>query len=148
VARLWLWAFAAMLALLAGCAGLPPGPQGAAAEARAQLGRHYHYGGVAPAMGFDCSGLAQWCWSRQGLKLPRTAREQFRKGRKVRLKDLEPGDLVFFDTLGAGHASHVGLWQGKGRFIHAPSSGGVVREDRLCDPYWARRYMGARRPEP
>jgi cell wall-associated NlpC family hydrolase len=92
--------------------------------------------------------LAQWCWSRQGWALPRTAREQFRQGRKVMLADLEPGDLVFFDTLGAGHASHVGVWQGGGCFIHAPSHSGVVRRDRLKDPYWAHRYLGARRPQP
>lgn len=140
------------LLALAGCATAPTGGAGgrgalAAAEAADQKGVPYRYGGADPS-GFDCSGLARWCWSKAGVVLPRRARDQFAKGRKVGKKELRPGDLVFFSMSGGRAPDHVGVYQGGGLFIHAPSSGGKVRSDRLDDPYWSRRAMGARRPGP
>jgi cell wall-associated NlpC family hydrolase len=79
-----------------------------------------------------------------GLNLPRSSREQYRTGTPVPRNRLQPGDLVFFDTSGRGTVSHVGLYAGSGRFIHAPKSGGTIRSEQLQNPYFKRRYVGAR----
>lgn len=103
----------------------------------------YRHGGSDPA-GFDCSGFVQYVFGRHGLKLPREVRDQYTVGDGVKLEDVKAGDLVFFATKSSG-ASHVGLALGDGRFVHAPSSNGVVRVERYSTSYWARRLVGARR---
>jgi len=94
--------------------------------------------------GFDCSGFVWYVFARQGISVPRTVASQFRAGAPVRPNALRPGDLVFFDT-GGSPASHVGVVVGADLFVHAPSSRGVVRTEHLSAPYWASRYVGARR---
>ena len=103
----------------------------------------YRNGGSDPS-GFDCSGFMQWVFKQAGTNLPREVRDQFRVGRQVERHDVQPGDLVFFETVSRG-ASHVGLAIGDGEFVHAPSSRGVVRVEKLATSYWAQRYVGARR---
>jgi cell wall-associated NlpC family hydrolase len=107
------------------------------------LGVPYRNGGSDPS-GFDCSGLVQWVFARHGTMLPREVKDQYRVGRSVDLRDLSPGDLIFFETVSRG-ASHVGMVIGEGRFIHAPSSNGVVRVEPYTANYWIRRFVGARR---
>jgi cell wall-associated NlpC family hydrolase len=107
------------------------------------LGIPYRNGGSDPS-GFDCSGLVQWAFARHGRALPREAQDQFRTGREIDLKDVRPGDLIFFETVSRG-ASHVGMVIGEGRFVHAPSSRGVVRVEPYTATYWMRRFVGARR---
>ena len=103
----------------------------------------YRDGGSDPG-GFDCSGFVWYVFSRQGIAVPRTVASQFHTGAPVRPAALRPGDLVFFRT-GSSPASHVGMVVGTDLFVHAPSSHGVVRTERLSAPYWASRYVGARR---
>jgi cell wall-associated NlpC family hydrolase len=107
------------------------------------LGVPYRNGGSDPS-GFDCSGLVQWVFARHGTMLPREVKDQYHVGRAVDLRDVQPGDLIFFETVSRG-ASHVGMVLGEGRFIHAPSSNGVVRIEPYTANYWIRRYVGARR---
>jgi cell wall-associated NlpC family hydrolase len=106
-------------------------------------GIRYRNGGSGPD-GFDCSGFTQYVFARYGLALPRDVREQFREGRQVDAGQLAPGDLVFFSTTDPG-ASHVGIVIGSDQFVHAPSSDGVVRVERLRASYWSQRFIGARR---
>jgi cell wall-associated NlpC family hydrolase len=106
-------------------------------------GARYRNGGSGPD-GFDCSGFTRYVFARYGLTLPRDVREQYRAGRDVEAGELEPGDLVFFSTTEPG-ASHVGIVIGSDQFIHAPSSNGVVRVERLRASYWSQRFIGARR---
>ena len=110
------------------------------------LGIPYRNGGSDPS-GFDCSGLIQWAFARHGQVLPREVRDQFQKGREIDLKDVQPGDLIFFETVSRG-ASHVGMVIGGGRFVHAPRSGAMVRVESLQTPYWRQRFNGARRLDP
>ncbi|OFW04272.1 MAG: hypothetical protein A3I61_09835 [Acidobacteria bacterium RIFCSPLOWO2_02_FULL_68_18] len=109
------------------------------------LGVPYRNGGSDPT-GFDCSGFVQWVFGRHGLALPREVRDQYRVGRDVDLDEVRAGDLLFFQTVTRG-ASHVGIALGHGRFVHAPSSRGVVRVEPYSASYWARRFVGARRVE-
>jgi hypothetical protein len=111
--------------------------------ALALRGVPYRHGGADPA-GFDCSGFVWYVFSRHGLALPRTVPEQFHAGRPA-VGALQTGDLVFFTTVASG-PSHVGIALGPDEFVHAPSSRGVVRVERLSDSYWSSRYLGARRP--
>ncbi|MBI4207920.1 MAG: C40 family peptidase [Betaproteobacteria bacterium] len=109
------------------------------------VGVQYQFGGHSPDTGFDCSGLVQYLFSEVlGLALPRRAQDMSRIGSAVRHHELHPGDLVFFDTLREPF-SHVGIYLGDHRFIHAPSSGGQVEVVFMTDRYWHRRYNGARR---
>jgi cell wall-associated NlpC family hydrolase len=103
----------------------------------------YRNGGTDPS-GFDCSGFVQWVFAKNGVPLPREVREQYGAGQKVGLRDVQPGDLVFFQTVSRG-APHVGVVIGAGPFVHAPSSTGVVRVERFTATYWAKRFVGARR---
>jgi cell wall-associated NlpC family hydrolase len=144
--------------LAGGCAGRAPAPPTAMpsrpispheAEAVVQAalafrGVPYRNGGADPRAGFDCSGLVQYVYAQAGVGLPRETRYQYLTGREVERHDLEPGDLVFFRTVTDG-ASHVGIAIDRDRFVHAPSSRGVVRVERLEADYWRRRYVGARR---
>ncbi|ARP75785.1 C40 family peptidase [Bordetella genomosp. 6] len=114
-------------------------------EALGQLGVRYRFGGISPDTGFDCSGLVAYTAERSlGLKLPRISADIARWGTNIDRKELRPGDLVFFNTLGRRY-SHVGIYMGENRFIHSPSSGGVVRVENMTVAYWAKRYNGARR---
>jgi cell wall-associated NlpC family hydrolase len=106
-------------------------------------GTPYLNGGSDPA-GFDCSGFVQWVFAQRGLALPREVKQQYRVGRIIDSDDIQPGDLVFFETVSPG-ASHVGIALGGGEFVHAPSSRGVVRIERYTSGYWADRWVGARR---
>ena len=111
-------------------------------------GAPYRNGGSDPS-GFDCSGFVWYVFDHHGLRLPRTVTEQFQAGNHVDQKDLRPGDLVFFDTSGAGfqssQATHVGILIGGEEFVHAPSTSGQVRVERLGSSYWAPRFLEARR---
>jgi cell wall-associated NlpC family hydrolase len=114
-------------------------------HALALLGVDYKRGGKLPLTGFDCSGLVRYVFRQaQGIDLPNTARDQSKLGEKVQREALQPGDLVFYNTLRRTF-SHVGIYLGENRFIHAPSTGGEVRIDDMTSPYWATRFDGARR---
>ena len=106
-------------------------------------GAPYRNGGADPT-GFDCSGFVWYVFSQHGLAIPRTVQDQFRIGESVSPSDLRAGDLVFFSTTAPG-ASHVGIVIGGDSFVHAPSSSGVVRVERLGASYWSSRFVGARR---
>jgi cell wall-associated NlpC family hydrolase len=106
-------------------------------------GVRYRDGGADPD-GFDCSGFTQYVFAQYGLALPRAVREQFQAGTPVDADAVEAGDLLFFTTVAPG-PTHVGIALGGDQFIHAPSSTGVVRVERVSSSYWAGRYLGARR---
>ena len=109
------------------------------------VGVGYRYGGDTPERGLDCSGLVRYVFQEvTGVALPRTARELSRLGATVRTSELEPGDLVFFNTRSFAF-SHVGIYLGDDRFIHAPSRGREVGVATLSSSYWQKRYNGARR---
>jgi cell wall-associated NlpC family hydrolase len=110
------------------------------------VGTPYRYGGNSPETGFDCSGLINFVFLHSaGLKLPRTTRELIEIDAPVVARDrLYPGDLVYFNTLG-GRVSHIGIYVGERRFVHAPSSGGTVRMDNLDTDYWRKHYVEAKR---
>lgn len=110
------------------------------------VGTPYSYGGNTQAGGFDCSGLIDFVFmDAAGLRLPRSTRELIQlDARAVARSRLQPGDLVFFNP-GGGPATHIGIYVGEGRFVHAPSSGGTVRLDFLDSDYWNRAYFGAKR---
>lgn len=104
----------------------------------------YRFGGEDPSTGFDCSGFIRYVLGAHALQVPRTTGEQYRLGRTVTRRDIEPGDLVFFSTVAPG-ASHVGLAVSRDEFVHAPATSGVVRVERLDADYWRSRFVGARR---
>ena len=109
------------------------------------VGTPYRWGGESAKKGFDCSGLTMVVYRLNGLELPRNSRDQFRAGTPVQREDLKEGDLVFFATSRRGRISHVGVYTGGGRFIHAPGQGKRIRIAFLSNSYFSRRYMGARR---
>jgi cell wall-associated NlpC family hydrolase len=109
------------------------------------LGIDYRNGGNSPVTGFDCSGLVAHVYRQAwGLRLPRDTKGQSEAGVPVSLAELEPGDLVFYNTQNRPY-SHVGIYLGDGRFVHAPKTGASVRVERLAASYWSKRYDGARR---
>lgn len=109
------------------------------------LGVRYKSGGDSPDTGFDCSGLVNHVFqSAIGLKLPRSAAEISRLGSPIEEQELQPGDLVFYNTMRRDY-SHVGIYLGDKRFIHAPASGGLVRIEDMEERYWRTRFNGARR---
>lgn len=108
-------------------------------------GVRYVYGAESPKHGFDCSGLVYHVYTHFGFALPRRASVQYKNGVSVGQPDLQPGDLVFFDTNGGSRSiSHVGIYIGDGQFIHASTSRGVMIS-RLDDNYWSKAYYGAKR---
>ena len=114
------------------------------ATARKAVGVKYKFGGNKPSEGLDCSGLVHWAFHQHGVNVPRSTGALFEQGHKVKAKDLLPGDLVFFDITGYG-VSHVGIYSGGGRMVHAPSTGSPVREESMEIKYWVRRFLGGRR---
>jgi len=109
------------------------------------VGTPYRYGGNTPEGGFDCSGLVNYVYRDMlDMRLPRTSRDlASMQGPRIRPRELAGGDLVFFGS--GGTVSHVGIYVGEGRFVHAPSTGGTVRLDRLDGSWWRDHYSGARR---
>lgn len=150
---------APLLLIVAGCASSPP--QGArnafrypsltveqasdvAIHALGLVGTPYRHGGDTPDGGFDCSGLIGYVYrSRAGLAPPRTVAQLAGFGDTVAAAELRTGDLVLF---GGGPPTHAGIYVGDGRFVHAPSTGGTVRLDRLASSYWSRQPLAVRRP--
>ena len=126
-----------------GDAAAGPGPT-ALRIAETRIGSPYRYGGSGPDT-FDCSGLVSYAYSSVGIRLPRTAAQQYAAVRPVPRQDLEPGDLVFFRVDGK-NVGHVGIYAGDGRFVDAPQTGGRVRVASLDDPWYRERYVGAGRP--
>ncbi len=111
------------------------------------IGVRYRWGGNTPDSGLDCSGFVRYVFQDTlGLALPRRAEEMSRVGEKVRMSDLKPGDLVFFNTMRRTF-SHVGIYIGDNKFVHSPSTGSTVRVDDMDDGYWEKRFTGARRIE-
>ncbi len=109
------------------------------------VGTPYRYGGNTPDSGFDCSGLVNYVFRDMlDLRLPRTSRElAAMQGPKIANNRLAPADLVFFGN--GDEVSHVGIYVGEGRFVHAPRTGGTVRLDHLDGAYWRDHYTGAKR---
>jgi len=104
----------------------------------------YLWGGSSFDAGFDCSGLAMTVYQYNGLNLPRSSKEQYEAGTPVDRDSLLKGDLVFFATAGKNKISHVGIYAGEGRFIHAPGGGKKVRVDSMSKSYYKYRYLGGR----
>ena len=146
---------ALLTAALSACSSVPERPAPVAARAsdetaakalehaRDMLGKPYKFAGDTPA-GFDCSGLVKYAYGRAGITLPRDTQSQQRMSVLVSTHALRAGDLLFFDQEGK-KKSHVGLYLGNSRFIHAPSSGGRVRIDSLNAPFWKKHFVEARR---
>ena len=107
------------------------------------VGKPYRYGGSSPA-GFDCSGLVLYSYKQAGLALPHNTDRQRTSSRAIKVAELRPGDLLFFNQEGKKYG-HVAIYVGKGQFVHAPSSGKSVRSDRLDNPYWKKHLSEARR---
>lgn len=120
----------------------PAGEQAAIVAVR-QIGVPYRYGGDS-VRGFDCSGLVQYAWSAAGRKVPRTTGEQWRQMQPVADRDLEPGDVLFFNI--DGKVSHVGLYLGSRRFVHAPESGREVTIADLDSEFYRRAFIRGGRP--
>lgn len=136
-----------------GVAGVPAGSSASAQTAdavRAQVvfaavqmvGVPYRYGGSTPD-GFDCSGLVQYAYSNAGLRVPRTAAEQLDASSPLTLEHAQAGDLLFFRD--GGRTSHVAIYLGEGRFVHAPSTGRRVSLDSFGNTYWRMRFARAGR---
>jgi murein DD-endopeptidase len=142
------FAAAALLTVLAlaGCASTPPRvatPGARAASTAAQLvGTPYRYGGATPA-GFDCSGLVYYSYLQAGVTLPRSTELQQRASSPIPLAEARGGDLLFFNP--DGKVSHVGIYLGDDRFVHAPSTGKTVQLASLQSDYYRRHFVGAGR---
>lgn len=147
--------------LLAACSTVPPNPapisdpafsrltetqsQYVTIQALGLVGTPYRYGGNTPDSGFDCSGLIAWVYRTQaGLIPPRTVAQLQSWGQPVAGDQLRAGDLVLFGQ--GATPTHAGIYVDEGRFVHAPSTGGKVRMDRLTASYWARQQVSFRRP--
>ncbi|WP_420997205.1 C40 family peptidase [Cupriavidus sp. 30B13] len=161
-ARLPLLCAAALF--LAACASAPPprhgglqrlpgtsmtdpsaGLEEVSIQAMSLVGTPYRYGGNTPDSGFDCSGLVRYVVLRAAnVNLPRTTEAMGERGVPLERSQVASGDLVFFNTTGRAN-SHVGIYVGQNRFVHAPSTGGTVRLEDMGKSYWASRYNGARR---
>lgn len=114
-----------------------------AALAKSQLGKPYRYGGDSPT-GFDCSGLVYFSHTKLSIRIPRTSHQQHYFALPIKTEELESGDAVFF-TLNGKNISHVGIYIGKGQFVHAPKSGKMVSTGFLSDLFWKTRFVGGGR---
>ena len=123
-----------------GSAHSAPGPR-VVAIAKRYIGTRYRYGGRTPATGFDCSGYTRYVMARAGRRIPGGAKNQFLRMRRVRAP--RPGDLVFFRTI-RNRVSHVGIYVGNYRFLHAPRTGKRIGYADIRNRYWRKRYAGAR----
>jgi len=126
---------------------VPPAPERSALvlDAMGYIGTPYVRGGNTGATGLDCSGFVKAVYQQaEGITLPRSAHEQAHATLEIDRTDLQPGDLVFFNTLRRAF-SHVGIYLGEGRFIHAPRPGAQVRIESMNSSYWRTRFNGARR---
>ncbi|WP_420468778.1 C40 family peptidase [Panacagrimonas sp.] len=140
----------ALILLVAACSSsrYRPTPEtdalrrGIVLDALGQIGRPYRYGGTTPEGGFDCSGLVQYVYGLQGLSVPRTTREQFKAGERIKLRHAEPGDLLFYSFSGRG-IDHVAVYLGDGQAVHAPSSGKQVIVAPIENRWWKQRYRDA-----
>ena len=146
-----------LVAILAGCATAPaprqetvrPPPSPVAKQrdevvmyALGLMGSDYRFGGANPSSGFDCSGMVSYIYQNAvGMKLPHNAYRMAQMSKKVEKGELRPGDLVFFNTLHRPY-SHVGIYIGRGRFVHAPGTNGKIRIGNLDSGYFAKRYEG------
>ena len=131
---------------------LVPAPRAERSEALLQallaLGLDYKYGGKSVVTGFDCSGLVAHVYKEAwGIQLPLNTKGQSQAGMPVSIAELQAGDLVFYDTLKRPY-SHVGIYLGDGKFVHAPKTGAQVRVESIKAIYWSQRFNGARRIEP
>ena len=116
-----------------------------ALRAIGMIGISYKHGGNSPESGLDCSGLVRYVFKEAwGTSLPRTSEEISQVGKQIDSHDMQPGDLVFYNTLKRGF-SHVGIYLGDNKFIHSPSAGGQVRIESMDLSYWKNRFNGARR---
>ena len=116
-------------------------------QAMGLLGVPYRRGGSSESTGFDCSGFVRHLYEKSvGQILPRRAVDQARATEVIDREELKPGDLVFFNTMRRTF-SHVGIYVGEGKFIHAPRTGSAVRVEDMRDAYWAKRFTGARRAD-
>ena len=150
------------VALTAGCASAPPTPAaapgrvtlepraadaalgGAIAEvAMGMVGTRYRYGGTDPVEGFDCSGLVYYAYGQAGYRVPRTSQELFKATRKISVGQAGAGDLMFFQD--QAKLSHVGIYLGEGRFVHAPASGQNVAVASLDTPYYQQHLVAVGR---
>ena len=114
-------------------------------HALSQTGVKYKYGGISPDSGFDCSGFVRYVFQEAAnLTLPHGASAMSQIGQKVNENELQPGDLVFFNTMKSVY-SHVGIYVGNNRFIHAPRAGSSISVADMNDSYWSKRFTGARR---
>ena len=112
---------------------------------KSMLGTRYKYGGELKESGLDCSGLVKLTFKEAlGVNLPRTSAQMAKVGEKIKSVALQPGDLVFFNTMHRAF-SHVGIYMGNNEFLHAPHTGASVRVESMNTSYWSSRYNGARR---
>jgi cell wall-associated NlpC family hydrolase len=114
-------------------------------KALSWLGINYRFAGNDEKKGFDCAGLVKRVFGDSGVKLPRTAADQFREGLAIAFEDLRPGDLVFFQNTYKRGISHVGIYIGERLFVHAASTRRSVVVDRIDMPYYLTRFAGGRR---
>lgn len=112
--------------------------------ARRYLGVPYRWGGESPRTGFDCSGFTMVVYRLNGLDLPRSSKQQWKVGKRISRRQLQKGDLVFFATAGSGRVSHVGIYTGENKFLHAPRRGSRIKTSSLSSQYFRTRYVGAR----
>lgn len=121
-----------------------PSPGGAVADiAMGMVGTRYRYGGTDPSEGFDCSGLVFYTYGQVGYRVPRTSQELFRAARKISIGDADRGDLMFFQD--QAKLSHVGIYLGDGRFVHAPASGQNVTVASLDSDYYQQHLVAVGR---
>jgi cell wall-associated NlpC family hydrolase len=113
--------------------------------AKKMIGVKYAYAGASPATGFDCSGLAMYCYAKAGVTLPHYTKSQVSMGISVSRSNLQAGDLIFFSTTGSGTINHVGIYIGNNSFINAQSGAGLVKQASLTTSYWSNAYVTARR---
>lgn len=110
-----------------------------------QIGKKYRAGEASPHKGFDCSGLVWWSYRQHGISVPRITVDQAKAGRAVSRKQARPGDILVFKTSNSPHGLHTGLYYGKGKFVHSPSSGKTVTLQKLAGSWWDNKLVAIRR---